>query len=493
MKTSALFLDFYELTMAQGCFFHKPHECAVFEVLFRKHPFAGGYSIFAGLDPLLTAIEQFRFSGEDIDYLRTLHLFHDDFLSYLASFRFSGDIHALEEGSVIFPHEPIIRVHARLVEALLLEGLILNTINFQSLIATKTARMWRASGEGVLMEFGLRRAQGYDGALSATRAAAIGGATGTSNTLAAKLYGIRPMGTMAHAWVMSFDSEEEAFERYAALYGSASVFLIDTYHTLESGIQNAIAIGTRLKAAGKSFGVRLDSGDMQYLSVQVRAALDAAGLPEARIAVSNELDETIIESLVLSGAPIDAWGVGTHLVTGGADSAFTGVYKMSARATTQPAHTQHGHAASQRLPHWDDAHWLPVMKVSDNPAKTTTPGIKQVWRLYDAAGQYKADVIGLADEVIEPQVAQRYIHPFYNLQSFTFAAHQVEPLLRTVMQAGNRLRAGESVQEIHARMRAQLQRLDKSYVRLLNPHVYKVSLTERLAQLKNTLITALRR
>ena len=331
MITSALFSDLYELTMAQGYFKRQNNRPCVFDMFFRRNPFRGGYAVLAGLEPLLEAIQAFHFDDSDIAYLATLHLFDDDFLNYLKDFRFSGSVWAMDEGSLIFPSEPILRIEAPIIEALLLEGLILNTINFQSLIATKTARIWLASGKSSIMEFGLRRAQGADGAMSATRAAIIGGAAGTSNTLGGKLYGVPVMGTMAHAWVMSFPTEEEAFEQYASIYPDKSVFLIDTYNTLGSGIEAAIKVGKKLQAQGKNFGVRLDSGDMQYLSTEVRKRLDAAGLPEAKISISNELTEEIIESLILNKAPIDSWGVGTHMVTGGQESSFTGVYKLAAR------------------------------------------------------------------------------------------------------------------------------------------------------------------
>ena len=384
MITSALFSDLYELTMAQGYFKRQNNRPCVFDMFFRRNPFKGGYAVLAGLEPLLEAIQAFHFDESDIAYLATLHLFDDDFLNYLKDFRFSGSVWAMDEGSLIFPSEPILRIEAPIIEALLLEGLILNTINFQSLIATKTARIWLASGKSSIMEFGLRRAQGADGAMSATRAAIIGGAAGTSNTLGGKLYGVPVMGTMAHAWVMSFPSEEEAFEQYASIYPDKSVFLIDTYNTLGSGIEAAIKVGKKLQAQGKNFGVRLDSGDMQYLSTEVRKRLDAAGLPEAKISISNELTEEIIESLILNKAPIDSWGVGTHMVTGGQESSFTGVYKLAARQS-------------------DDGTWLPVMKLSDNPAKITNPGIKQVWRLYDNDGFFKADIIGLYDETLDAE------------------------------------------------------------------------------------------
>ena len=302
--TSALFTDFYELTMAQGYWKNQMNYPAVFDMFFRRQPFNGGFSVFAGLHTLLEALKTFSFSQEDIDYLSSLNIFEQDFLDYLKTFRFSGDLYAQDEGSVVFPNEPLIRIHANLIEAQIIEGLVLNHINFQSLVATKTARVWLASGKGHIMEFGLRRAQGPDGAMSASRAAYIGGAAATSNALAGKLYNIPVLGTMAHSWIMSFPTELEAFESYAQLYPEKSIFLIDTYDTLNSGIKNAVTVGKKLVDQGYNFGVRLDSGDIQYLSNKVRKYLDREGLTNATISVSNELTEEIIQTLVQQKAPI---------------------------------------------------------------------------------------------------------------------------------------------------------------------------------------------
>ena len=319
------------------------------------------------------------------------------------------------------------------------------------------------------MEFGLRRAQGPDGAMSATRAAIIGGAAGTSNTLGGKLYGVPVMGTMAHAWVMSFPSEEEAFEQYAAIYPDKSVFLIDTYNTLGSGIEAAIKVGKKLQAQGKNFGIRLDSGDMQYLSTEVRKRLDAAGLPDAKISISNELDEQIIESLILNRAPIDSWGVGTHLVTGGKESSFTGVYKLAAHQSV-------------------DGVWHPVMKVSDNPAKITNPGIKQVWRLYDGDGFFRADIIGLYDESMSVGKQITYYHPLNDYQQFSFKAAKAEELLHPKIINGAYTGTKETLQELHQRTAQQLECLHPTSRRLLNPHIYKVSLTDTLFTMKQKLL-----
>src|SRR5574344_2308335 len=359
ITNSALFTDFYELTMAQGYWKQNMNQEVAFDMFFRRNPFNGGFSIFAGIETLLDSITDFTFSDEDIAYLKEQNMFEQGFLDYLKTFRFSGDMYAFKEGSLIFPQEPIVRIHANLIEAQIVEGLVLNHINFQSLIATKTARVWLASRKGSIMEFGLRRAQGPDGAMSATRAAFIGGAAGTSNTLAGKRCGIPVMGTMAHSWVMSFPSELEAFRAYAKIYPQKTVFLIDTYDTLKSGIKNAIKAGAKLVEQGYNFGVRLDSGDIAYLSQEVRKELDKAGFPQAFISVSNELTEEIIETLVQQNAPIASWGVGTHMVTGGTESSFTGVYKLAARHDAKTDKMIHG------------------MKLRENTAKRRDTGIKK--------------------------------------------------------------------------------------------------------------------
>ena len=463
--TSALNTDFYELTMAQGYWKRGDGGAAVFDVFFRRHPFKGGYSVFAGLEPLLRALEDFRFGPEDLAYLESLGMFEKGFLDYLERFRFRGDIWAMSEGELVFPQEPIARVEAEIVEAEIVEGFILNYLNFQSLIATKSARVWLASNRGPIMEFGLRRAQGPDGGLSASRAAYIGGVAGTSNALAGRLYGIPVMGTMAHSWVMSFPNEREAFDAYAEIYPDKTVYLIDTYDTLKSGIKNAIASGRSLVARGKRFGVRLDSGDIDYLSREVRKELDAAGLADAFIVVSNELDEEIIEHLVSDGTPVDQWGVGTHLVTGGSEASFTGVYKL---------------AAVER-----SGELVPTMKFSDNPEKSTNPGVKQAFRLYGRDGLALADLIALADEA-EPAIgAERTVyHPSTDWRHICVSPAEVRPLLSRAMAGGRVVPGLPSLADARAKLAAELGRFDSTYLRLLNPHVYKVSISEKLRELK---------
>ncbi|MCL2043870.1 MAG: nicotinate phosphoribosyltransferase [Treponema sp.] len=483
-QLSALFTDFYSLTMAQG-YWKQSHSHkavnsrrAVFEMFFRRQPFGGGYAVFAGLGTLLDRLTDFCFAADDIAFLHSLGIFEDGFLDYLKTFRFSGSLWAIDEGTTVFPREPLIRIEGNLIECQIVEGMLLNIINFQSLIATKTRRVWLASGKGSVMEFGMRRAQGLDGAMSASRAAYIGGASGTSNTLAGKIFGIPVLGTMAHSWVMSFSDEGEAFTAYADLYPDRTIFLIDTYDTLKSGIGNAIKVGKKLKERGMNFGVRLDSGDIQYLSTEVRKLLDNAGLANAMITVSNELNESIIETLVNSGAPVNSWGVGTHMVTGGEDSAFTGVYKMAACEDA-------------------DGRMIPVMKFSDNPEKTTNPGIKQVWRLKDSNGAALADVQALDSltpdgretETFVPGSRYRFWHPSADYRHFF---HTIEappqPLLQQRLADGKPCMPQPSLSEIRTCSVSDFDTFDSTYKRLLNPHIYKVSVTEKLRDLKLGLI-----
>ena len=471
--SSALFTDFYSLTMAQGYWLEGQKQKAVFEMFFRRQPFGGGYAIFAGLDTLLENLENFSFSDDDIAYIKSLNIFKGDFIDYLKKFRFKGSLWAMNEGTVVFSGEPLIRIEGGLIECQLIEGMLLNTINYQSLIATKTRRVWLASNMGSIMEFGLRRCHGPDGALTASRAAYIGGASGTSNTLAGKTFGIPVRGTMAHSWVMSYPNEEAAFDAYARIYPDSSVFLVDTYDTLKSGIPSAIRIGKKLKEQGRNFGIRLDSGDVHYLSVEARRMLDEAGLNNAAITASNDLDESIIETLVRENAPIDSWGVGTQMVTGGTDSAFTGVYKLAAC-------------------HDEDGSIRPVMKLSDNPEKTSNPGVKQVWRVTDASGGVVADVISLDapdDDILQKGASYIFWHPQADYRHFQHRIDgSVEPLLIKFMENGDLCRPLPSLNDIRDKSAASLDCFDSSYKRLLNPHVYKVSITEKLRNLKLELI-----
>jgi nicotinate phosphoribosyltransferase len=461
---SALFTDFYELTMAQGYWKLGRNGRAVFDVFFRHNPSSGGYSVFAGLEPLLHDLESLRFSSEDIEYLASLDMFEAGFLDYLSNFRFQGEVWSVPEGEIVFPQAVLARVHADLVEAQVIEGLVLNRLNFGSLVATKTARVWRASNYGHVMEFGLRRAQGPDGALSASRSSYIGGADGTSNTIAGKLYGIPVMGTMAHSWVMSFPEELEAFDAYARIYPDTTAYLLDTYDTLESGIKNAIESGKALAAKGKRFGVRLDSGDIDYLSREVRRELDDAGLKDAYIVVSNELDEDIVEHLVANRAPVDSWGVGTKLVTGAPDASFPGVYKL---------------AAVER-----GGLFEATMKFSDNPEKSTNPGVKQVWRLCGDNGLALADLMTLVEEEPQPREELVLHHPSADWRRLRLRPAEVRPLLAKVMEGGKICANLPALADIRAGLRGRLERFDSTYLRLLNPHGYKVSISSALRDLK---------
>ncbi len=364
MDNLSLLTDFYELTMMQGYFFQCPEEQAVFEVFFRSQPFSGGYTIFAGLEPLLHEIENLSFDSESIDYLASRKIFRDEFLHYLAGFRFRGTIYSMEEGNIVFPGEPLLRIHGSLMETQLLESMVLNFINFQSLIATKTCRIVLSAKNTPVLEFGLRRAQGVNGAISATRAAYIGGAASTSNTLAAKQFSIPTSGTMAHSWVMSFPSELESFQKYVELYPDRPILLVDTFDTLKSGLPNAIQVFGSLKEKSPALmAIRIDSGDLEYLSKKAREMLDRHDLSDVKIFVSSDLDEWIITQLIASGSPIDAWGVGTRLVTGDSNPALSGVYKIVARGREEI--------------------FEPKIKISNQSEKITNPGIKNIMRFYD--------------------------------------------------------------------------------------------------------------
>lgn len=469
MKLSALLTDLYELTMAQGYYLSQRNPRVVFDMFFRRQPFRGGFSLFAGVDELIDALESLSFEQDDLAYLESLSLFQREFLDMLADFKFRGDIYSVEEGTPVFPYEPLLRVHGGLIEAQIIESVLLAVVNFQSLIATKAGRIYLASRGGNVIEFGLRRAQGVDGALSASRAAFVGGAVATSNTLAGKLFGIPVRGTMAHSWVMAFDDELESFKRYAELYPEMPILLIDTYDSLGSGLVNAIRVGRTLKEKGGRIGVRLDSGDLEYLSKRVREGLDAAGLEDATIVVSNELTEEIIHELVTAGAPIDSWGVGTNLVTGGSDSAFSGVYKLVAKE--------------------EAGAMAPTIKISNNPEKSTTPGIKQVYRYHDAEDRPLGDLLALENESPPEEGPVSFRHPLFEGRGFTLKDYAGRtPLLRPAMREGKRVGSRESLDAMRARSIDSMNRLDVTYRRLLNPHVYKVSLSEALADLKFRMI-----
>ncbi len=461
--------------MMQGYYFYRKGLDVVFDMFFRRQPFKSGYSVFAGLEPLIKAIMALRFTDEDIKYLRKLKLFKKEFLQYLRKFKFTGDIYAFEEGELVFPNEPLIRIHSNIMEAQLLESFLLNVINFQTLIATKTARIIEASKGRNILEFGLRRAQGIDGALSAARAAFIGGASATSNTAAGQRFNIPVKGTMAHSWIMAFNCELEAFKKYAELYPENTTLLVDTYDTLKKGVPIAIKVLKELKKQGiKKYGIRLDSGDLEYLSKQARKMLDKAGLKEAKIVVSNELNEYIIEQLINKDAPIDFFGVGTHLVTAQGDPSLTGVYKLVARRENKT--------------------YIPSIKVSDNPEKITNPDIKNIARLYNSKFMI-GDLIFLEKEkrnIVKKTSLKEpltFYHPEYDYKSLKIDKyHRSRILLKNIVKNGKLKYKFPSLQEIQKRTQKHLKTLDPSFKRLLNPHLYKVSNTKKLRDIKLDMI-----
>jgi len=457
---SPLYTDLYQIAMGQAYLLDGTGEKpAVFDYFFRTIPFSGGYVIFAGLEPLLQALENLRFSLQEIDYLRKLN-FQKTYLEYLESFRFKADIYSVPEGEVVFPLEPVVRVEGRLFEAQLIETLLLNLINYQSLIATKASRMRLAAGNRGLSDFGLRRAPAQGGLL-ASRAAVIGGFDGTSNVEAAKLFNLEPAGTMAHSFIESHGDEFQAFLKFVEANPDRAVLLVDTYDTLRSGVPNAIKTAKELEKSGlRLMGIRLDSGDLAYLSKKARATLDAAGLNYVRIVASNLLDEYVIKSLIDQGAPIDLFGVGTKLVTGVPDGALDGVYKLSV---------------------FDGQ---PRMKLSDNISKTTLPGRKQVARFTDEQGCFMADAIQLVDE----RLPERMFHPFDPEKSLDLSRYQDKELLVKVMEKGKRLQVKSDVQAIAAYVRERLALLPPEHKRFEYPHVYKVGLSQKLLALRNDLI-----
>ncbi len=459
-KFSPLYTDLYQLAMGQAYFLDGTAEKpAVFDYFFRTIPFGGGYVIYAGLDPLIQALENLKFAPADLDYLRQLN-FHQDYLDYLEGFRFTADVFSMKEGEVVFPLEPVIRVEGKLLEAQLIETLLLNLINYQSLIATKASRMRLAAGPRILSDFGLRRAPAQGGIL-ASRAAIIGGFDSTSNVEAARMFNLEPAGTMAHSLIESQGDEFQAFIKFVEANPGRATLLVDTYDTLRSGLPNAIKAAKELEKRGlKLQGIRLDSGDLAYLSKKARQMLDAAGLKEVKIVASNLLDELVIRSLIEQEAPIDIFGVGTRLVTGAPDAALDGVYKLSM---------------------FDDQ---PRMKLSDNVTKTTLPGRKQVARFKDEQGWWVADAIHLAGEDLPVEM----FHPFEPEKSLNLTHYQDEGLLVKVIDKGQRLKVEDSVQKIAACTRQQLAHLPPEHKRFEYPHVYKVGLSRKLMARRNDLI-----
>lgn len=470
-----LLTDLYELTMMQGYFKTQNRDVVVFDAFYRDNPCGGGYAICAGLAQVIDYIENLHFDDDDIRYLEGLGIFDQDFLKYLSTFRFSGDIYAVPEGSLIFPREPLVKVIAPIMEAQLIETAILNIINHQSLIATKAARVcYAAQGDGV-MEFGLRRAQGPDSGTYGARAAIIGGCRGTSNVLAGQMFDVPVLGTHAHSWIMSFPDEYTAFHTYATLYPSACILLVDTYDTIRSGVPNAIRVFTEMREAGVPltyYGIRMDSGDLAYLSKLVRKMLDDAGFPDAVISASNDLDEYLIESLKLQGATITSWGVGTNLITAKDNPAFGGVYKLAAIRTP-------------------DGTFRPKIKLSENTEKVTNPGNKTVYRVYDkTTGKIKADLICLADENFNEQDDLKLFDPNApwkktRLQGGTYTLRE---MLVPVIKDGKTIYKSPSVMEIRDICSREKNTIWDETKRFVNPQEIYVDLSQKLYDMKTALL-----
>ena len=471
----SLMTDLYELTMMQGYFKNQMNERVVFDVFYRKNPCEGGYAIAAGLDQVIDYIKNLRFSEKDVSYLRSLGIFDEDFLEYLSGFRFTGDIYAIPEGTVVFPREPLVKVIAPIMEAQLVETALLTIINHQSLIATKAARVvYAAKGDGI-MEFGLRRAQGPDAGIYGARAAVIGGCVGTSNVLTGQLFDVPVLGTHAHSWIMSFPDEYTAFKTYAKLYPNACTLLVDTYDTLRSGVPNAIRVFSEMRDAGiplKHYGIRLDSGDLSYMSKRARKMLDAAGFDDAIIAASSDLDEYLIHSLKDQGAAINSWGVGTNLITSADCPAFGGVYKLAAIETP-------------------DGTFVPKIKLSENTEKITNPGNKTVYRIYGKQHRkIRADLICLAYETFDPSQDMTVFDPIETWKKTRIkgGTYELRELLVPIFQKGECVYTSPSVMEIRDYCTAEKDTMWDETKRFYNPHQVYVDLSDKLFKIKAELL-----
>jgi nicotinate phosphoribosyltransferase len=467
MAISALLTDLYQLTMLAGYYARNMHEQkAVFDLYFRKAPYCGSYAVFAGLQPALEYLQNVKFTGEDIEYLRSLNLFENSFLEWLRHFRFKGRVLAPPEGTPVFPHEPLLSLEGGLAEVQFVESTLLNIINFQTLVATKAARLSQTAAPGAVVDFGLRRAQGPDGALSVARAAAVGGVGATSNLLAGRLFGLPVKGTQAHSWIMAFDTELAAFRAYAASFPRSCVLLVDTYDTLNSGVPNAIKVATELREKGCELaGIRLDSGDLAWLSREARKMLDLAGFPQVQIIVSNDLDEELIEAIRHDGGQVDIYGVGTRLATcaGDGGGALGGVYKLV------------------------EISGRPTLKATSDPAKAGLPGQKDLYRVRNTEGRYLFDLIclrgesvGSGDLVFDPENAERH-------QVVPAGADLVE-ICHPVMRNGEMFVQEEKLETMAARCCRELSRLPEGSLRLINPHRYKISISRGLLQLRQKLL-----
>ncbi len=465
--------DFYQLTMGNG-YFKTKHagRTAYFDLFFRRVPDNGGYAICAGLEQVIGYIENLHFSGEDIDFLRSKGIFSEEFLEYLRGFKFEGDIFAVPEGTPVFPNEPLITVRAPSIQAQLVETMLLLLVNHQSLIATKASRIVRAAKGRAISEFGSRRAQGAAGAILGARAAYIGGCTGTACVIADELYGVPATGTMAHSWVQMFDSELEAFEEYCRVYPNGAVLLVDTYNVLKSGVPNAIkAFDNILKPRGaRPVGIRLDSGDIAYLSIEARKMLDAAGYPDCKIVASNSLDEHIITDLINQGAKVDLFGVGERLITASSEPVFGGVYKLCATE--------------------EDGVITPKIKISENVVKITNPHYKKLYRIFDnKTGKAAADLICVHDERIDETKPLELFDPDFTWKRKTVTDFTAKELQVPVFLNGKCVYKSPSIGNIREYCAEQLGTLWESVLRFENPHTYYVDLSQRLWDIKQKLLS----
>ncbi len=476
MRNLTLLTDLYQLTMGYGFYKNGKHEETVtFDLFFRRRELIT-YSIAAGLEQAMDYLLNWRFDDEDIAYLRSLNLFDEGFLEYLKNMKFTGDVYAVREGEPVFPGEPILTVKAPLIQAQFAETALLNIINHQTLIATKSSKICRATGgKGAVMEFGLRRAQGPDAGIYGARAAIIGGCSSTSNVIAGQMFKVPVAGTMAHSFVMDYPTEYEAFRAYANAYPDSCMLLVDTYDTLRSGVPNAIKVFEELRAAGhKPKGIRLDSGDLAYLSKEARKMLDDAGFPDALICVSGDLDERLINSLLQQGAKIDSWGIGTKLITSEDLPSLGGVYKLSSVMDKNGEST-------------------PKIKLSDNHAKITNPGFKSLYRLYDKEnGMAIADLITLHGEEVREDEPLTLFHPVETWKQHEVENFRVEPLQHTIVKDGKLVYAFPHIQEVQAFSKAQLSKFWEEYLRLDLPQLYKVDLSDKLHALKLGMIDNIR-
>lgn len=471
-KNLTLLMDFYELTMANGYFLNNLDKTiGYYDLYFRKAPDNASFAIACGLNDAIDYMENLHFDDKEIEFLKSKGIFSKDFLDYLKNFKFECDVWAMPEGTLVFPNEPIMTIRGPLIQAQLLETMLLLTINHQSLIATKANRVVRAAQGRSVLEFGSRRAQGADAANLGARAAYIGGVNGTANTLADYLYGTPALGTMAHSWIQSFPSEYEAFAAYARIYPDSCTLLIDTYDTLKSGVVNAIRVfNDVLKPLGKRpKGVRLDSGDMAYLSKKTRKMLDEAGYEDCKIVASNSLDEYKIRDILLQGAQIDSFGVGENLITSKSTPVFGGVYKLVAIE--------------------DEGKIVPKIKISENIEKITTPGFKQVYRIYDReTGKARADLITLNEEKIEEDKPLTIFHPLYTWKTSTIYNYRIKKLMLPIYSKGKLVYDIPSIEEIREYCQKELETLWEEYKRLDQAQTYKVDLSKKLWDLKNNLL-----